>query len=269
MQNLLAYPGIIGSTPEKSRLYMKGLHEGPAFTPDQLKTVGDWITFYNANQPMTDGGDAAPTIAPFTPSMTAANSIDLAALDPTLAGVKITFTAQMVGTSIELTSINVVTPASTGVHIMHPVFVMWDQNLTPTPDPVDSFSNLDETVYQGSSAPLGPGTLLLPNFASGDLISVVFATGADGDGLADGGTTVGCKNLTMFVNNVKPLLTGNGCASNCHVGANADGGPQVGHDAGRGAVHRGADRDQHDHPGSVAALAAAGSGTEQRPSARR
>ena len=38
MQNLLQYPGIIGSTPDKSRLYAKGLHEGPAFTPDQ-KTV--------------------------------------------------------------------------------------------------------------------------------------------------------------------------------------------------------------------------------------
>jgi hypothetical protein len=220
LQNILAYPGIVGPTPEKSRLYMKGLHEGPAFTPDQLKTVGDWITFYNANKPMTDGGDAKPTISPFAPSMTAVNTIDLAALDPTLSGAKVTFNAQMVGTSIELTNLTLVAPASTGVHVTHPVFVIWDQNLTPTPDPVDSFSNVDETVAAGQSAPLGPGTLLMPNFASGDLISVAFSVIEGKMSSTDGGTTTGCKNLTMFVNNVKPLLSANGCSTSCHVGAN-------------------------------------------------
>src|SRR3954447_13816231 len=50
LQNILQYPGIIGSSPEKSRMYMKGLHEGPAFTPDQKQAVGDWITFFNANR---------------------------------------------------------------------------------------------------------------------------------------------------------------------------------------------------------------------------
>lgn len=219
LSNILQYPGIIGSTPEKSRLYMKGLHQGPAFTPDQKTTVGDWITLYNANRP-GDGGDAKPAISPFTPSMTATNSIDLAPLDATLSGVKVTFNAQMVGTSIELTSLKVVTPSTTGVHLTHPVFVVWDQNLTPNPDPVDSFSNLDETVFSGSSAPMGPGTLLLPNFAAGSLLSVVFTLVEPKTGSADGGTVSGCKNLTMFVNNVKPLLTANGCASTCHVGAN-------------------------------------------------
>ena len=55
LQNLLAYPGIIGSSPEKSRLYMKGLHEGPALTPDQKTTIGDWITFFNANRSAIQG----------------------------------------------------------------------------------------------------------------------------------------------------------------------------------------------------------------------
>jgi len=198
---------------------MKGLHEGPAFTPDQLMTVGAWIDFYNANRVIGDGGDARPTISPFTPSMTATNSIDLAALDSTISGVKVTFTAQMLGTSIQLSNIKVTTPASTGVHVVHPVFVIWDQNLTPTPDPVDSFSNLDETVFSGSSSPLGPGTLVMPNFAAGDLISVAFATVEAKSGGTDGGTTTGCKNLAMFVSNVKPLLAANNCSSQCHVGA--------------------------------------------------
>jgi hypothetical protein len=220
LQNLLSYPGIISSSTQKSRLYMKGLHEGPAFTPDQLMTVGAWIDFYNANRAIGDGGDARPSISPFTPSMTAMNSIDLAALDPSISGVKVTFTAQMVGTSIELTNIKVTTPASTGVHVVHPVFVIWDQNLTPTPDPVDSFSNLDETVFSGTTAALGPGTLLMPNFAAGSLLSVAFTLAEPKTGSSDGGTISGCKNLTMFVNNVKPLLASNTCSTNCHVGAN-------------------------------------------------
>jgi hypothetical protein len=219
LQNLLSYPGIISSSTQKSRLYMKGLHEGPAFTPDQLMTVGAWIDFYNANRAIGDGGDARPSISPFTPSMTAMNSIDLAALDPSISGVKVTFTAQMVGTSIELTNIKVTTPASTGVHVVHPVFVIWDQNLTPTPDPVDSFSNLDETVFSGTTSALGPGTLLMPNFAAGDLISVAFVTAeAKMAGGSDGGTTTGCKNLAMFVSNVKPLLAANNCSTQCHTG---------------------------------------------------
>ena len=218
LQNILLYPGIIGSSPEKSRLYMKGLHEGPAFTPDQKQTVGDWITFFNANRTVGDGGDAKPTISPFAPSMTAANSIDLAPLDATLTGVKVTFNAVMVGTSIELTNIKVTAPAATGVHVVHPVFVIWDQQLNPTPDPVDSFSNLDETVFSGSTAAMGPGTLLMPNFAAGDLLNVIFTLAEPKAGGTDGGTTTGCKNLTMFVNNVKPLLAANQCSTNCHVG---------------------------------------------------
>jgi hypothetical protein len=218
LSNLLQYPGIIGATPEKSRLYMKGLHEGPAFTPDQHMVIGDWITFFNANRTTGDGGDAKPTISPFAPSMSANNSIDLAPLDATLTGVKVTFDAQMVGTSIELKNIKVTAPAATGVHVVHPVFVIWDQQLNPIPDPVDSFSGLDETVFSGSSAALGPGTLLMPNFAAGDLVSVVFSLVEPKTGSADGGTVTGCKNLTMFVNNVKPLLAANNCSTQCHVG---------------------------------------------------
>ncbi len=220
LKNILAYPGIVGTSPQNSRMYLKGQHEGPAFTPDQLMTVGNWITFYNANLPMTDAGPAKPVIAPFSPSLTANNSIDLSALDSTLTGAKLTFDAVMIGTSIELKNILLVAPASTGVHIQHPVFVIWDQNLTPTPDPVDSFSGLDETVFSGSSAPVGPGTLVMPNFAATDLISVAFSLIEPKMGSADGGVSTACKSLAMFTANVKPLLTANNCTSQCHVGAN-------------------------------------------------
>jgi hypothetical protein len=221
LQNLLAYPGIIGPTPDKSRLYAKGQHEGPAFTPAQSSVVADWINLLATTRPATDGG-TKPTIAPFTPQMSGTNSIDLTVLNPMLAGAKLSFTAKMVGTSIELSSIAVATPSSTGVHVVHPLFVVWDQNLNPTPDSVDSFSNLDQTVPAAASTALGPGTLILKDFAAGSLLNIVFTTieAKTVMGGGDGGTVSGgCKALAEFVQNIKPLLQGNGCSSNCHVGA--------------------------------------------------
>jgi hypothetical protein len=217
LQNLLTYPGIIGATPEKSRLYIKGTHEGPAFTPTQAPVVYNWIVFYNANVPMSDGGTGKPTIAPFAPQMGMTNSIDLSVLDPMLAGMQLTFTPKLVGSSLELASLTVVAAATSGIHIAHPLFVTWDAKLNPTPDPVDSFSNLDETVAQGKSAPLGPGLVFLPSFATGDLINVVFTTiEPKMVSTSDGGVTTGCKALTMFQQTVKPLMQ-QSCNS-CHVG---------------------------------------------------
>ena len=221
LQNLLSYPTIIGTSPTTSRLYLKGQHEGPAFTPDQAPIIASWITFFNANRPapVGDAGVSKPAIKPFTPVMNgtgASNSVDLSVLDPTLAGQKITFDAKMVGTSVQLSNLKVVAASTIGVHVVHPLFVVWDQNLTPTPDPVDSFSGLDESVFSGQTAALGPGTLLLPNFAAGDLLNIVFTTVETKMGAADGGTTTGCKALAMFVANVKPLLQQN--CNACHTG---------------------------------------------------
>jgi mono/diheme cytochrome c family protein len=221
LQNLLAYPGIVGSTPEKSRLYMKGAHEGPAFTPAQAMTVHDWIALFDSLRP-ADAGAGRPSVAPFAPSMTALNTVDLAAFDPSLAGQKLTFNAKLLGTSIELSNINVVTSPTLGVHIAHPLFVMWDPNLNPTPDPIDSFSNVDETVPSSSTQPLGPGTLVMPNFPSNGLINVVFTT-VETKMVAggDGGAVSGCKSVASFTSNVVPQVTGNNGAlslncSGCH-----------------------------------------------------
>jgi hypothetical protein len=225
LTTLLAYPTIIGDSPETSRLYAKGVHEGPAFTPTEAPIIGDWITLYNSTKQAsaTGGGDggaaaAAPSIKPFAPSMTGLNTIDLSTLDPKYAGMKITFNAKMIGSSIQLSAITVAAAPTMGVHVTHPIFVSWDQNLTPIPDPVDSFSNLDQTVYQTQTAPLGPGTLVLPNFAAGNLLNVVF-TAIDTKSGDAGTTTVACKALAMFTANVKPLLASGGCSTNCHVGA--------------------------------------------------
>lgn len=223
LQNILAYPGIIGVTPEKSRLYMKSTHEGPAFTPTEAPVIRAWIDFFNANRPAPTGGSdggtvSKPTVKPFTPVMNGtggSNVVDLAVLDAALTGQKLSFDAKMVGSSLQLSNIKVVAAASMGVHVVHPVFVTWDQNLTPAPDPVDSFAGLDLTVYMTQTATMGPGTVFLPNYATGSLLNVIFTTIETKTGMGTT-TTTGCKALANFVANVKPLLQAN--CNTCHVG---------------------------------------------------
>jgi hypothetical protein len=214
---VVSYPALIGVSPETSRLYAKGVHEGPALTSDQAPVIASWIVEYNANKPaVMDGGAVKPSITPFAPSMTVSNTVDLSVLDPLLAGENISFNAKLLGTSIELSSIKINTAPMVGVHIVHPLWVIWDATYNATPDPVDSFSNLDETVYGMTSTAMGPGTVILPNWTSTSKLSVVFVQIEPKMGGADGGTIAGCKALQNFVTNVKPLLQAN--CNACHVG---------------------------------------------------
>lgn len=223
LKSALAFPGIIGATPDMSRMYVKGTHEGRAFTDDEKMQVGAWIVEWNLFKPKAqDAGADKPIITPFTPSFTGPNLIDLSVLDPAFMGMKMTFDAKMVGNSIELSSINVKTPQTSGVHIVHPLFVMWDTQYNPTPDPVDSFSNLDETVPPSNTMALGPGTLLMPSFGTGWKLNIVFTT-IEKKGVVmtggDGGTvTFGCKDVAGFTQNATGPLSTN-CTS-CHGGAN-------------------------------------------------
>jgi hypothetical protein len=222
LTNVLAFGGLIGDVPEDSMLYTKGNHEGPAFTPAQLVTLHDWIVAYNASKTAAVGGGdggvagAAPVVKPFAPSLTAANSIDLSLFNAKLAGMTLTFTAKMVGTSIQLSALTLKASATVGIHAVHPLFTTYDTTGVATDDPIDSFAGLDETVNPNTSAALGPGTLVLPSFPTGGLITVNFDKLETATGTV--ATSTGCKALAMFVANVKPLLQAN--CNSCHVGAN-------------------------------------------------
>ena len=37
------WPGLVGSTPESSKIYTKGMHTGPALTMTQAKAVKAWL----------------------------------------------------------------------------------------------------------------------------------------------------------------------------------------------------------------------------------
>ncbi len=220
LDGLLSYPGIVGKTPQTSRMYAKGQHDGPALTPAQQPIIANWIINWNLNGPkVVDMGPPKPIIKPFAPVM-GANTIDLSVLDSAAAGMTVTFTASVSGTNLLLTQLKVKTSASLGLHIVHPLFVTWDPQFNATPDPIDSFSNLDQSVPSNMTVTLGPGTLVLPNFQSGYMLNLVFGTlEPKMIGGGDGGVVSGCKPaaVTNFAANVRPIIAAQ--CYNCHNAA--------------------------------------------------
>jgi len=219
LDGLLSYPGIVGKSPLTSRLYAKGLHEGPAFTPSESPVIANWIIDWNLyGTKVVDMGPPKPIIKPFAPAI-GANTVDLSVLDSTLAGMTVTFNASITGTNLTLTGLSVKTAASIGLHVVHPLFVSWDPQFNATPDPIDSFSNLDQTILQNSTSTLGPGVLVIPNFSAGFMLSIVFGTiEAKATGTGDGGVVLGCTtaSVTNFAANVRPIIAAQ--CYNCHGG---------------------------------------------------
>ena len=218
-----AWPGLVGPSPQGSKIYMKGMHEGPGFTPAQAMIVAQWINAEAmASHGNPDGGGSAPMIAPFAPTP-GTNTVDLSALGPGLAGATMKFDASISGAGLSMAALSITAPATTGVHVVHPLFTVYPMAGGATPDPVDSFSGLDQTINMGASGQIGPGTLILTSFQLGDKIGVVFqkldATNPPGG--TDGGTVGGggCKDVTDFTADAKPPLSQT-CVT-CHGGNNA------------------------------------------------
>jgi mono/diheme cytochrome c family protein len=218
---LQAAPGMIVETPAQSLLITKGLHEGPALSPTQSATVLAWLTLEASRLPPPKMGTSLETM-PQKPK-TGANTVKLDQFGTDFTGTTLTFDAALLGASLELSNITVHCDGANGVHIVHPLFIV-NTNGTKVPDPVDSFSNLDETVAAGNSTALGPGTLFLDGVGALDQLSIAFhlieKSGASMGGNDDGGVVSngGCKDVAGFTMNAQPKLSAN-CVS-CHGGSN-------------------------------------------------
>lgn len=206
---IMGWPNLVSIiSPESSRLLTKGMHQGPAWTPEQAATVLSWLSLErDAHQ----GPDSAKTEA-----MAVAEGQNMMPLDNAgAAGSMLTFTAQRLTLGLYLSNITV-TAGTGGVHLTHPLFVTW-KGSTPSPDPVDSFDTVDMDLEQGTSGSVGGGLLLLQDIPADAKLSVTFkkigkATGAGGGGLA------GCKAVASFTTNARGQLS-TSCVS-CHGGAN-------------------------------------------------
>jgi hypothetical protein len=214
------YPGVIVKDPYGSKLIVKGPHAGPAFTGTS-KELGDkvlaWLTqeaFAIKVQPLP--GSGAFSVA------NGANTVDVSKGGTGVDGTKITFDAATSGSILTLTNMKLVAPAATGVHLAHPIFVMVPKTGSPIEDPVDSFSNLDQTQAAGSTQPLGTGTLILSSWDPTNQLRIDFTTLAAAAAPPDAGTTGGCKSVATFTANAVPALQNNTCL-NCHGAAGGSG----------------------------------------------
>ncbi|MFO0614231.1 MAG: hypothetical protein U0414_16700 [Polyangiaceae bacterium] len=236
-QSVISWPGIITKDPSKSLLLTypvsgSGAHtNGKNLDAADLKTtlmprIVNWLTAEGAAiaAPIDM---AKPTIAPVAPIM-GFNAIYLTPLDKELEGVAITFNAnQLTEKTLELTDVQVHSTTKTGVHIVHPLFVVYPKNKDADPDPVDNFGGVDAYYDKNESGDLGQGTVLLTNWVNEAKLSIVFETvepytvgggtgGAGGTGTATGG---GCKDVAEFTASAQGRFQ-TSCFG-CHGGGNA------------------------------------------------
>jgi hypothetical protein len=219
LTTLLHYPGLIGASPEASRLYTRGRHEGPELAASDASVVAQWIVDWNASMSMQPRRMFV-SIDPFLP-ITGRNQVDLSLISGSLRHRSITFTSTTVGVvdpSLMLSELTVHT-ATAGVHIVHPLFSIWSDGAAGVPDRFDSFSGLDVVIAPNAAAELGPGILILPHYAMGARISIAFEAvepmPVDPTNPPPA-VMPGCRSMEAFTTNVMPTFSLR-CAS-CHAG---------------------------------------------------
>jgi hypothetical protein len=210
-----------------SRLFTKGQHTGPAMPqPDSMGNLGDKVKHWLDVEAAALKAAALPGTDPVT-VQAGANTIDLAKAGTGIAGAKITFTAAITGSLLSLSSVKLVAPAGTGVHIVHPIFVQVpaDPKALPLLDPADQGSNVDSTVAAGKTLSVGPGTFLLTGFkwASTDKLMIEFAKAESTTVTVVDAAPVGCKNVQGF-QNIAGLFTGQIMNPNCTAACHKQGG---------------------------------------------
>ena len=212
--SIKAYPGIVVPDPDSSKLLTKGPHAGPALTGDLATRTRAWLSLEatllkNAVLPTTD---------PFA-IVSGANTVDISKAGTGVDGTKMTFTATITGSVLTLGELHIVAPPTTAVHVAHPIFVVIPETGPEKPDPVDSFSNTDQTINPSASDPLGPGELILIGWGNSKM-RVEFTKLEPGkvvDAGGDGGG--GCKSVTTYVSSAVPAIQNNTCLT-CHQGQN-------------------------------------------------
>jgi hypothetical protein len=232
-QSISSWPGFVTRDPTQSRLLTYPVsgksHTGtnldsPALKDTLLPKVKAWLT-EEASTISAPVSETGPYIEPFVPIM-GFNAIYLGPLGADFEGMAVTFSAEtLTDTTLELSDIQVHPTSKLGVHLVHPLFVVYPIGKAPDPDPVDSFSNVDIVFPPGESATLSPGTVILTNWKPEAKLSLAFEKieqidpNANDGGVDDGGgPTGGCKNVQAFIDSAKGPLT---VCTNCHGGANA------------------------------------------------
>lgn len=226
-KSIKGQPGIVVADFYQSTLLTKGPHAGPAIGVDPTfeSKVIDWLKMESA----VIQSQKKPSTDPFTVA-NGNNEIDLskAALGG-LTGVKLKFSASLVGGILSLSQMQIVAGPGPDVHVLKPKFYRvlpkpTDKGVTEIADPGDTFSNTDQTVPNSATTTLAPGSALFagagwtPFDLAQDKIRIEI------EKLEPGKVQVlekpkACKDPAGFATNVLPQIraaTANGACPNCH-----------------------------------------------------
>lgn len=209
-KTIKGYKGIVVKDVATSSLLTKGRHEGPDLVDPLRGKVYAWLEL--ESKALSAIALPATDVFTVTPG---ANSVDISKGGTGVAGAKLLFNAQISGSIVTLHNMQLVAPATSGLHIVFPVFDIVHEAGEPTKD--TSFSNADQTIAPGQTATLNPGLLILTGWSAADKMKIEFTKLEPGTVMMDGGTTTasGCKAVASFVTNAVPAVQQNGCL-NCH-----------------------------------------------------
>lgn len=224
--SITSWPGIITATPAESILLTHpdqpthGGGEAPPFPAEIKPDAIIWLTAESQNAPDAVE-EIGPAVKPFKPIGGGAfNTLYLSELGPDFEYASISFNAKAIGgtsdepTMLWLTNITVHTVADKPLHIVHPLFTVYPPGAPADPDPVDSFSNIDQTFTIDGNPKLGTGEVVLTNWKKGSYLGLAFELIEVYGGNAGGGT--GCKDIATFQTVVVPKMQT--CMMKCHGG---------------------------------------------------
>jgi hypothetical protein len=233
-QSITSWPGIVTSDPTLSKLEAIPVSTNPAHPYKHLDEppldttlfpqIKAWLAAEAAGIDTKGQPDAGSDfVQPFVPIM-GFNAVYLTPIGNQFTGMAVTFNADVVAGALELTDIEVHPTSMAGLHVVHPLFAVDPVGKPADPDPVDSFSNVDQVFDAGQSGTLSPGTLVLTNWVTDAKLSLAFSKleiviPGSADAGAEGGTTSsGCKSVGTFTSDAQQPLQSN-CVP-CHGGAN-------------------------------------------------
>jgi mono/diheme cytochrome c family protein len=231
-KTITAWPGMITQDPAKSKLLTRPLNvaahpgvniDSPTLVDTLKPALEAWLE-EESKAIIGPGEELGPSIPPLTPNL-GFNTVYLNDFGPEFVGVAISFYAdELTPNLLELRELVVHATSDWGVHIVHPLFVVFPKGLEADPDKIDSFSGLDQYTDINEHEPLGPGVLLLTNWLPEAKLGISFEKiepyNSQGGGGAGGGSSGGgCGDVQSFIDNARDLLANN--CGGCHRGGNA------------------------------------------------
>jgi len=223
--SISTWPGVISLTPTSSILLTHpgqvshGAGMAPDMSPGLRAKVLAWLKKEALDIP-TPTESSKPYITPFKPLLKGAfNTVYLDPLGKSLESSSISFNAVEIGTPpslLMLTHVAVHPVAETTIHLVHPIFSVYPSGGGQEPDPVDSMSNVDQTLGLNDNPSLGTGTIIISNWQKDGRLGLAFETA---EVTGEGTPLVMCKSPDLFLSAVVPQLQY--CATNCHGGKEA------------------------------------------------